>query len=158
MDGQIFSVDVPMTIAGPAHMTATLAELREFWVPVPPARQGRAADTAAVVLRDCYTAARKWCEAMGIEADIEPFTDDERTGVRVTLIIGRADGDDPADVAADNERGAWRWSSRWVHWADKLAVLRRMAYAPAGDDQATVIDFGARLAMREHQATSGPLG
>lgn len=159
MDGRIFSVDVPMTLTGPAHMTATLAELREFWVPVPPAGQGQVVDTAAVVLRDCYTAARKWCEAMGLEADIAPFTDDERTGVRVTLIVGRSEDGTPANLAANDEHGTWRWSSRWVSWADKLAALRRIAAAPVSPERDdNVIDFGARLAQHDNEASTGPLG
>lgn len=137
--------------ADDARHTSTLAEVNEFWVSTPYVGYH---DAALVV---CRQAAQAWLDARGLESDIGVFTEPGRVGVRLSVIIGRSD---PLDTARDDHGGVpWRWSARWSHWADKLGRLRRLSGTPISPDLgAGVIDFGARLAMREHQQwSSGPI-
>jgi hypothetical protein len=149
---------MPARIAEPFH-DATLAEVREVWLPrLDDADVLAAACSTGLVtdgVRDavessmiaaCDVLARRWMEThgldMGSDDQVVAFIDADRVGVRFTMIIGRASGRSGA-----YRQDAWYWSARWTYWADVLMGLVRNNATPAhraGVASGDVIDLDSR--------------
>jgi hypothetical protein len=158
-----------LAIAEPSH-DATLAEVREVWLPRPDDAGVLAAGCGAgLVTNDmrgavessmiaaCNAVAAQWLTARGLDVgsddQIVSFIDVDRVGVRFTMIIGRATG-----RAGAYRQDAWCWSARWAYWADVLMGLIRANATPAhraGVESGDVIDLDSRrvaMALGIHNA------
>lgn len=168
----------------PVH-TAELVEHHEVSVPIPPmyldAALGRGAGggchttskqvefARGAAWSACRREAAAWCEANGVEAEIDVFTaggradEEPRWGARWTVVIGRGSAsqtyhiDTPAhDVPAVDR---WVWSDRWRDWLATFTAMtgeaesQRRALAD-GIASGEVIDY--RSARAQHALRARP--